>query len=29
VRYEYKEENFRSVILIASIMILLKSFFHL
>jgi len=29
VRYEYKEENFRSVILLASIMILLKSFFHL
>jgi transposase len=29
VRYEQKEQNFKAVVLLASIMILLKSFFHL
>jgi transposase len=29
VRYEYKEQNFKAIILFASIMILLKSFFYL
>lgn len=29
VRYEYKEQNFKAVILMACIMILLKSYFHL
>ena len=29
VRYEYKEQNFKAVVLMASIMILVKSFFHL
>ncbi len=29
VRYEHKEQNFKAVVLMASIMILLKSFFHL
>ena len=29
VRYEYKEENFKAVVLLASIMIYLKSYFHL
>ncbi len=29
VRYEYKEDNFKAVVLLASIMILLKSFFLL
>ncbi len=29
VRYEYKEDNFKAVVLLASIIILLKSFFHL
>jgi transposase len=29
VRYEYKEDNFKAIVLLASIMILLKSFFHL
>ncbi len=29
VRYEQKEQNFKAVVLFASIMILLKSFFHL
>ena len=29
VRYEYKEQNFKAIILLASSMILLKSFFHL
>lgn len=29
VRYEYKEQNFRAIVLFASIMILLKSFFYL
>ena len=29
VRYEYKEQNFKAIILMASIMILLKSFFYL
>ena len=29
VRYEYKEQNFKAIMLLASSMILLKSFFHL
>lgn len=29
VRYEYKEQNFRAVVLTACIRILLKSYFHL
>lgn len=29
VRYEYKEQNFKALILFACIMILLKSYFHL
>lgn len=29
VRYEYKEQNFKAIILLACIMILLKSYFHL
>ena len=29
VRYEYKEQKLKAIILLASIMILLKSFFHL
>lgn len=29
VRYEYKQQNFKAIVLVASIIILLKSFFHL
>ena len=29
VRYEYKEQNFRAAVLLACIMIFLKSYFHL
>lgn len=29
VRYEYKEQNFKAVVLLACIMIFLKSYFHL
>lgn len=29
VRYEYKEQNFKAAVLLACIMILLKSYFHL
>ncbi len=29
VRYEYKEENFKAVVLLACMMIFLKSYFHL
>jgi transposase len=29
VRYEYKEQNFKAIVLLASTIILLKSFFHL
>ena len=29
VRYEYKEQNFKAIIIFASILILLKSFFYL
>ena len=29
VRYEYKHQNFKAILLMASIMIFLKSFFHL
>ncbi len=29
VRYEYKEKNFKAIVLLACMMILLKSYFHL